>query len=347
MRFAAVMCALLLLPACKDDKSEDKKADAKADGGGAKDDSKKADGGGDAKVAEGEDGGEGGAADEGGNATNTAPVKPVKLVPEAASVIAGLDLAAIVAGPSWEKASQGFDDNAKTAIEVATKCKVGPKTWKIAVIGADPTTESVAMALSATGIGKKETLDCIHAEVKAKNGSDPWTASEDGKTLDMGDGAGHVVSDDLMVFASTAWGDSVKELVKGEGHAAADGALKSLIDRTDSAKHVWFAGRIPPDLSAMASMAIGTSPKDVSGWIDLSAGLELSVMIGVDDAATAKSTLEGQWNEAKAGAAGVVPQSVVDSVKIGSKDDALTLEAKASAADLDAMSKSLGSMIPM
>lgn len=349
MRFAAVMCALLLVPACKDEKSEDKKADAKADGGAAKDDSKKAEGGDDAKAAqaEGDDGDGAPAADDGGDASAAVDVKPVKLVPEAASVIGGLDLAAIVAGPSWEKTSQSFDADAKTAIEVATKCKVGPKTWKAAVIGADPTTESVVMALSATGIGKKETLDCIHAEVKAKNGSDPWTASEDGKTLDMGDGAGHVVSDDLMVFASTAWGDSVKELVKGEGHAAADGALKSLIDRTDSGKHVWFAGRIPSDLSAMAAMAIGTSAKDVSGWIDLSAGLELSVMVGVDDAAAAKSTLEGQWNEAKAGAAGVVPQSVVDSVKIGSKDDALTLEAKASAADLDAMSKSLGSMIPM
>lgn len=351
MRLAAVTCALLLLPACKDDKSEDEKTDAKAEGGGAKDDSKKAEGGGDAKAAEEGDGGA--AADDGGDgadrgdASAAADVTPVKLVPEAASIIGGLDLAAIVAGPSWEKTSQSFDADAKTAIEVATKCKVGPKTWKVAVVGADPTTDAVVMALSATGIGKKETLDCIHAEVKAKNGSDPWTASEDGKTLDMGDGAGHVVSDDLMVFASTAWGDSVKELIKGEGHAAADGALKSLIDRTDSAKHVWFAGRIPPDLSAMAAMAIGTSAKDVSGWIDLSAGLELSVMVGVDDAATAKSTLEGQWNEAKAAAAGVVPQSVVDSVKIGSKDDAVTLEAKASAADLDAMSKSLGSMIPM
>ena len=350
MRFAAVMCALLLLPACKDDKSEDKKADAKADGGGAKDDSKKAQGGGgDAKAADvdGGEGGDDGAAGEDGDTPKLTTLQPVKLVPEAASVIAGLDLAAIVAGPSWEKTSQSFDTDAKTAIEVATKCKVGPKTWKIAVIGADPTTESVAMALGATGIGKKETLDCIHAEVKAKNGQDPWTASEDGKTLDMGDGAGHVVSDDLMVFASSAWGDSVKELVKGEGHAAADGALKSLIDRTDSGKHVWFAGRIPPDLSAMAAMAIGTSAKDVSGWIDLSAGLELSVMVGVEDAATAKSTLEGQWNEAKAGAAGVVPQSVIDSFKIGSKDDALTLEAKASPADLDAMSKSLGAMLPM
>ena len=345
MRLAAVMCALLLLPACKDDKSEDKKSDAKADGGETKDDSKKAADGGDAKPAEGGD--DGGAAAEGGDDSNTAAVKPVTLVPEAASVIGGLDLAAIVAGPSWDKASQNFDADAKTAIEVATKCKVGPKTWKAAVIGADPTTESVVMALSATGIGKKETLDCIHAEVKAKNGQDPWTASEDGKTLDMGDGAGHVVSDDLMVFASASWGDSVKELVEGEGHAAADGALKSLIDRTDSGKHVWFAGRIPPDLSAMAAMAIGTSAKDVSGWIDLSAGLELSLMVGVDDAAMAKTTLEGQWNEAKAGAAGVVPQSVVDSVKIGSKDDALTLEAKASAADLDAMATSLGSMIPM
>ena len=57
MRLAAVMCALLLLPACKDDKSEDKKSDAKADGGETKDDSKKAADGGDAKPAEGGDDG--------------------------------------------------------------------------------------------------------------------------------------------------------------------------------------------------------------------------------------------------------------------------------------------------
>jgi len=351
MRFAAVMCALLLLPACKDDKSGDKKADAKADGGGAKDDSKKKDDGGDKAKADGGDakadgGGDDGAADGGGDTPQLTTVKPVKLVPEAASIIAGLDLAAVVAGPSWAKTKESLDADAKQAIEVATKCKVGPETWKVAVIGADPTTESVAMVLGATGIGKKETLDCIHAEVKAKNGQDPWTASADGKTLDMGDGAGHIVTDDMMVFASSSWGDAVKELTKGEGHAAADGALKSLVERTDAAKHVWFAGRLPPDISGMAALVIGSAAKDFSGWIDLSAGLELSVMVGVDDAATAKTTLETQWNENKAGAAALVPKSVIDSVKIGNKDGALTVTAKASAADVDAMSKSLGSMLP-
>ena len=356
MRFAAAICALLLVPACKDDKPSDKKEEGKADGAkaeskkddGKKDDGKKDDGkkgdGGDTKVAA--EGGDEGGGEEGGDTPAGSAVAVVKLVPEAATVMGGLDLAAIVAGPSWDKTKESFDANAKDAIEVATKCKVGPKSWKTAVIGADPNSESVVMALEATGIGKKDTLDCIHKEVKAKNGQDPWTASDDGKTLDMGDGAGHVVSDDLLVFASATWNDSMKDLIAGKGHAAADGALKSLIDRTDSAKHVWFAGRIPADMAGMAALVIGTSAKDVSGWIDLSAGLELSVMVGVDDATTAKTTLDGQWAEMKPSATAMgVPKAVVDSVKIGTKDGALTLEAKASAADLDAISKLAGSAV--
>ena len=52
-------------------------------------------------------------------------------------------------------------------------------------------------------------------------------------------------------------------------HHAADGGLKDILGRTDTGKHIWFAGKLPKDMQEMAGQA-GFKPTDVAGFIHLS-----------------------------------------------------------------------------
>jgi hypothetical protein len=156
----------------------------------------------------------------------------------------------------------------------------------------------------------------------------------------------YVIDDNTVVVAGKAWAEDVKKLTKGEGKNAFDGPLKDVIGRTDTGKHVWFAGKIPDDAKGMAKMAgdIG-EPQDVAGWMDMSGGVELFVAVGLkssDEATKAKDTIQAQFDgmKAMAGQFGV-PQGVVDSVKFDTKDTAVTVSAKASDADLKAIQEKL------
>lgn len=274
----------------------------------------------------------------------------VKLVPDSATLIAGVDIKGVMGSKLYADNKEKIEGSGKAQIEAAKKCNLGPDTWKSVVIGADPSKGEGAMVavITADGIGKKENLECVHKEAKAANGDkEPFTIEEDGKVLKMDDdGVGYVINDNTLAIAGKDWAASVKELRDGKGKNAMDGSLKDLVGRTDTGKHIWFAGKIPEDMAGMAKGA-GFTPKDASGWVDLSSGLALNAAIGADDAEKVSGELQKQFDAMKGMATGQgVPQGVVDSVKIGNKDGALTFEMAASDDDITAIMKKAGGMLP-
>ncbi|MEM6988994.1 MAG: hypothetical protein AAF721_00810 [Myxococcota bacterium] len=335
MRSTALLAALLLLPACDDKKSDDK-ADTAAKGKDA--DGKDAKAGDDTKDGEKGKGDPVAGAKAGGGGGDS-----LKYIPDAATVVFGMDVVAITKNPLWETGKESFDKDFLEGLELMKKCEVPLENWKSMTVGLDPNAkDAVTVVMSATGIGKKTTIECINKEMTAKDPANEWKLEDDGKKFVSKDATGFAVNDDLVVMANTGWKDAAAGLIGGKGASAADGKLKPLLGRVDQGKTVWVAATIPAEVGGMATAAIGAAPKDVTATIDLSAGLAVHVEVGVDNAAEAAKKAQTQWDQAKGMAAGVgVPQSVTDSVKIASNDTSITVDASATADDLKKISESV------
>lgn len=277
-----------------------------------------------------------------------------KFIPEAATMVGGIDLAGVQGTQSWKDNKAMIESQGKEQLDAMAACNLGLDKWKSVTFGVDPAggDEKMAAVIVADGLGKKENLDCAAGKIKEQNGGkDPWTAENEGKTLKMEDGnVAYVIDDNTVVLAGKAWAADVEKLTKGEGKSAFDGQLKDVIGRTDTGKHVWFAGKLPDDAKG-AAKALGDvgEPQDVAGWLDLSGGVEAWVAIGFksgDEATKAKEAGEKQF-EAFKGMAGQfgVPQAVVDSVKFDTKDSAATVTAKISDADLKTLQEKMGGMM--
>lgn len=279
-----------------------------------------------------------------------------KLIPDAATVIGGVNVQEMMKSPLYEGNKEMLEKGEqKEMMDAAKECNLGPDTWKSVVFGFDPEggDSKLALVLVADGLGKKENLECVASKIKEKNdGEEPWTMEEkDGKlvlTIDEGKATGYVVNDSTLAVAGKDWAGAVKELIDGKGKPAVDNSLKEVLGRTDMSKAVWAAGVVP------ASMATGPADgmKDGAIAIDMSSGLEINASIGVKDAdmATAKAEeFNKQYGEMK-GMAGMfgVPASVTDSVKIEAKDASINVSAKATKEDLEkineAVQKNLGGM---
>ena len=271
--------------------------------------------------------------------------KSAKLIPEGATIVVGADLASLQKTKLWTDVGKGMvEKEGKDVLEAMEGCNLGLDKWKSVTVGMTDSgdNEKVAVILVADGLGKKENLDCAHGKIKEKEGEEPWTAEDDGKTLKMNeDGAvAYVVDDNTIVMAGKAWADSVGKLTKGEGKSAMDGSLKDVLGRTDLSKNIWFAGQIPEAMGGMASAQLGAAPKDVAGYLDLSSGMEIFASAGMasaEDAGKVKEKVEGMYNGMVKDMAKQqgVSADTLDGVEFGTDGSAFTVKAKASDEDVN------------
>jgi hypothetical protein len=276
-----------------------------------------------------------------------------KMIPDAATVVVGADLAGLQSTQGWKDNKAMIESQGKEALDAMGKCNLGLDKWKSVTVGFDPAGGDAKMAavIVADGLGKQENLDCAKAEIKKQNGDkDPWTQTDKKLTMEGDKAVAFVVDDNTVVVAGKDWATAVEGLTKGEGKSVFDGPLKDVLGNTDTSKHVWGAGILPAEAKGMAKMAgdIG-EPQNVAGWADFGSGVELFLAVGFnsgDDATKAKETGEKQWEGVKAMAGQFgVPQAVIDSVKFDTKGSAATVTAKASDADLKAIQEKMGGMM--
>jgi hypothetical protein len=283
----------------------------------------------------------------------------VKLVPDSATFIGAVDIAALQKSDLWKDNKKYLEEGeAKEFLDAAKECNLGLDKWKSitfgvpsAALGGLDTGEPPphVVVLSADGIGKKENLECVHGKAKEKSGEEPWKMEEkDGKlVLDMDDGneLGLVVNDNMLAIVGKGWADAVRELIDGKGKAAVDNSLKDAVGTADTKKAIWFAGNLPSEMLA-GSPAEGA--KTASGSLDFKKGLAvaLSVTFGSSDDAKSKAEeLQSQYDQVKgmAGAMGV-PQSAADSVKIEAKGSAVNVSASLSDEDVKKLQETVGNL---
>lgn len=277
----------------------------------------------------------------------------VKLVPDGATVIGGVDLAAATKSKAYEAFKKQIEEGeGKETMDAAKACNLGPDKWKSITFGAAPPEEKMVIVFKVDGIGKKENLDCAHEKIKeAEGGKDSWTSEEkDGKlvlTFTKKGGKGYVTDDNTLVMTSKDWDGAVSELIGGKGKTAVDGSLKEIYGRAEKGKNVWVAGKIPAD---MLKGSPGEGATDATMWMDLSKGLELAAAVSfgsAEDATGKAEQLNKMFDENKGMATTFgVPQTVVDSVKIEAKDKAVSVQATISEEDVTKLSDAAEKAMP-
>lgn len=271
-----------------------------------------------------------------------------KYIPDAAEFIGGVQLSKVVNEGGFKAEMDkalAADDSAKEGFEAMKACNIDPYGMEQLVFGGT-TKEDFAFVLVGAGVGKAENITCISGKIKEKEGGDKEPITVDGTKLVMGDGdgSGWIVDDKTVVIASSGWASTVEGLIGGKGTSAVDGGLKDAMALTDSGKHVWAAGKIPAEAAGQLGPAAGLTMAGMA--MDLSGGgLGLAVKGKFADADKAKATADEankQFEQVKpmAGMLGV-PQGMVDSIKIEASGDTLSVTAKASKEDLEAVKKKL------
>jgi len=268
-----------------------------------------------------------------------------KLIPDAATVVAGIDVAGLVKSGVYISNKDQIEKDGKAVLDAGNACNLGVDKFKTVTIGFDPATGGFAAVITAEGVGKLENLDCVNAKIEAQDGSKPWTVEEkDGKkVLAMQDGAvGYIVNEGSLVVASKDWTGKVKELIDGKGNSVFDGPLKDVIARADTGKTIWIAGSIPAE---RLKGTPGEGAKDAAGSIDLGSGIDISGSIAFaspDDATKKKDELIKQLETMKPLADTLgVPKPVIDSVEIGASGSAVTVRVRATEDDLKQLSELL------
>lgn len=282
-----------------------------------------------------------------------AAVDPIKLIPDGATAMGGVDVKAVVGSKAYQSNKAMIEQGeGKDELEAARACQLGPETWQSILVGMDtaaPDTK-IALVLRATGLGKKESLDCIAGKMKADQGKDPWTMEEkNGRlTLTMTDGnhTAFVVDDDTVVAVGSGWVEAVQAVLAGgeQAKSAVDGSLKELVARVDK-QQIWLVGKIP---EGMAQPPVDGA-RDASVSLDVSQGLAVVAAVGFptpEDARSKATALSAQYEQIKGLVSGAgIPQAVLDSVKIEPQDSTVRVSVSASTEDVEALSKQAAGLV--
>lgn len=279
-----------------------------------------------------------------------------KLIPEQATIMVGIDVAGLMKTKLYTDNKAEFEKQSeyKEMAEAAKGCNLDPETALTSVlVGTDGKANFVAV-LKGAGLGEEKNLTCIAEKGKEKNGGKvPFTIADDGgkKALKMeGDkGTGYIVDGSTLVIVSTPWAAAVKDLMDGKGKAAVDGPNKDLFARADQSKHIWGAGLVPAEMAGGAK-SMGAEPKDVSGSFDLSDGVAMKLAVGLasaDQAKELKKKADEAMPGAKIGAAMFGLAKAVETLKVDTKDNLLTVEAAISNDELKAVKDKAGSFLGM
>ena len=279
-----------------------------------------------------------------------------KLVPEQATIMVGIDVAGLMKTKLYTDNKAEFEKQSeyKEMAEAAKGCNLDPeKALSSVLIGTDGKANFVAV-LKGEGLGDEKNLTCIAEKGKEKNGGKvPFTIADDAgkKSLKMeGDkGTGYIVDGSTLVIVSTPWAAAVKDLMDGKGKAAVDGPNKDLFARADQSKHIWGAGLVPAELAGGAK-SMGAEPKDVSGSLDLSDGLAMKMAVGLasaDQAKELKKKADEAMPGAKIGAAMFGLAKAVETLKVDTKDNMITVEASITNDEIKAVKDKAGAFLGM
>ncbi|MBK8264450.1 MAG: hypothetical protein IPK80_24295 [Nannocystis sp.] len=198
------------------------------------------------------------------------------IYPADAALIAHIDLSRLFASPLWQRngALMADDPEAQRTLQGLAACGLALTDLYALDLAVDGAGSRVIVDLRGRGVGLAATLTCLGGQLFADR-PQAWRLEEHRGAprlvLDGGAAYAHPVADDRLIFAAAAWDAPLLERLAGRGAAPPQGPLGLALSALDTARPVWFAGRLPPGL--------GDSPglQSVAGAFDLDDGLALEI----------------------------------------------------------------------
>jgi hypothetical protein len=268
----------------------------------------------------------------------------VKLVPDEAEFIVGLNPKTITGSELYKQFSSEFEkeEDFKEAMSSFEECGLKPTEFDAVIVGANQAEDFVAVIVG-DGIGEDDNASCIIKNIQKMSGEEEVAdvTKEDGKKIiQFTDGRAYLVNNNMLALSTTAWEAKIGELIDGKGTPAIENSKKDLYGKVDSKAAVWFIADVPTELAGMAAAAApeATEVKTVVGTVDLSKGVAIDLIAGFPDEAKATATAT-KLQEAFDGLKGMAPPElggVVESVKIEASGSDVKVGVSASMEDITA-----------
>lgn len=269
----------------------------------------------------------------------------VKLVPDEAEFIVGMNPKAIGESELYKKFAPEFEGEAdfKEAMAVFKDCGLDPLTFDAVVVGANQGGEFVAV-VAGSEVGKEDKAVCVIKAIQKQAGDEEIAdvVKEGGKNvINFTDGRAYLVNDNMLALSTTDWQDKVGELIDGKGTPAIENSKKDLMGKVDTKKAMWFVANVPAEVAGMAAMAgpEATEVKAVAGSMDFSKGIAVDFVANFGEDAKAKAAAD-KAQEMFDSVKGEVPENLkgmVESVKIEASGADVKVSASASMEDIDAV----------
>jgi hypothetical protein len=268
----------------------------------------------------------------------------VKLIPDEAEFIIGLNPKAITSSEAYKSVSADLEaeEDYKEMMSAFEGCGLKPTEFDAIVIGANQAEEFVAVIVG-DGIGEDDNAVCIIKALQKAAGDEEIAevTKVDGKKVIEGtDARAYLVNNNMMAMATTAWQDKVGELIDGKGTPAIENSKKDHYGKVDTKAAMWFLADIPAELAGMAMMVApeAAEVKTAAGTIDLSKGAAINLIAGFDTEDKAKVVAE-KLQAMFDGVKGEAPKElagVVESLKIEASGSDVKLSVSATTDEITA-----------
>ena len=207
----------------------------------------------------------------------TASPPPTDMIPAAAVLVVGVDIAAVLATRTYGRHELALRRDILPWIDwlyTARDCGLDPiRSHMTMIVGTDNGEELAAM-FTGDGIGDADRLRCLADSLAAEHGPQPFSihdSTHPGLAADHGLVA-TIVDPRTVVFATHGWAAQVHDLVLGHGPAYSPPA------RVDRGAPVWYALRPVRGLA---------DAREVHGLLDLDDGVRFTMRVIFDpDSAT-------------------------------------------------------------
>jgi hypothetical protein len=225
------------------------------------------------------------------------PADPSEVAPDSTTVLLGVDVDQL-AQTSTGKAllpALSADLQIADALEVLADCGIELDRTYALVLARDAG-DGRMLAVQGRGLGEAKTLECLAAELRARNdGVEPWTREQTTcfDSLALTNGSRIWIGNDYtLVWTAGSFVDPIAAKMSGATPIGLPQTLADELGRLDRSGHLWLAAKLSQDDRAALASAWSREAEALTVSVDLSNGLRAVVSLAAGSVAALASTRE-------------------------------------------------------
>lgn len=225
----------------------------------------------------------------------TFPADPTEVAPDSTTALLGVDVdrfAQTSAGKAVLPAL-GADLAIAEALEIVADCGLQLERTYALVLARDAG-DGRMLAVQGRSLGQAATLECLAAELRARNdGVEPWTREPTAcfDSLALTDGSRIWIANDYtLVWAAGSFIEPITAKLTGATPLGLPNSLADELGRLDRSAHLWLAAQLSDHDRKLLPGAWSREAESLTVAIDLSQGLRAVVSLAASSAVALAST---------------------------------------------------------